>query len=314
MTLVEMDRPTRDGRGKDSALRDWVRALEATAPIAGQPQRLLLDAIEEIAQIHGDAAALISERGTLTYRALVERSRRYARWALEQKLAKGQTVCLMMPNRPDYMAIWLGITAVGGVVSLINTQLRGPSLAHCIDIVAPAHVIVAAECVEQFRSAQLNTRPKIWSYGGSDYLPIDRELERFSPAPLTDAERRATSIADRALTIYTSGTTGLPKAANVSHRRLMQWSLWFAGLMNTGPDDRMYDCLPMYHSIGGVVGDRRAVGSRRIGRRSARNFPQANSGTTSPIGIARCFNISANFAATSSMRRNIRASASIACG
>ncbi len=61
------------------------------------------------------------------------------------------------------------------------------------------------------------------------------------------------TIADRALTIYTSGTTGLPKAANVSHRRLLQWSLWFAGLLDTGPDDRMYDCLPMYHSIGGVV-------------------------------------------------------------
>ncbi len=60
----------------------------------------------------------------------------------------------MMPNRPEYMAVWLGITAVGGVVSLVNTQLRGPSLAHCIDIVAPTHVIVAAECVEQFRSAQ----------------------------------------------------------------------------------------------------------------------------------------------------------------
>ena len=33
----------------------------------------------------------------------------------------------------------------------------------------------------------------------------------------------------------------------------MQWSLWFAGLMDIGPDDRMYDCLPMYHSVGGVV-------------------------------------------------------------
>jgi fatty-acyl-CoA synthase len=253
MTLIEMDRPMRDGRRRDSALRDWVRALEATAPIAGQPRRILLDAVGDIAQIHGDAPALIGEHDTLTYRALVERSRRYARWALGQKLGKGQTVCLVMPNRPDYMAAWLGITAVGGVVSFVNTQLRGPSLTHCIDIVAPAHAIVAAECVEQFRSAQLTARPKIWSYGGSDYLPIDRELERFSSSPLTDAERRATSIADRALTIYTSGTTGLPKAANVSHRRIMQWSLWFAGLMDIGPDDRMYDCLPMYHSVGGVV-------------------------------------------------------------
>ena len=71
-----------------------------------------------------------------------------------QRLAKGEMVCLMMPNRPDYMAIWLGITSVGGVVALINTQLRGPSLAHCIDVVAPTHVIVAAELLEQFRWRQ----------------------------------------------------------------------------------------------------------------------------------------------------------------
>ncbi len=82
---------------------------------------------------------------------------------------------------------------------------------------------------------------------------IDREVERHSAERLTPAERRGATTADRALLIYTSGTTGLPKAANVSHHRLLQWSFWFAGLMNTGPDDRMYDCLPMYHSIGGVV-------------------------------------------------------------
>ncbi|MFZ3225605.1 MAG: hypothetical protein WA230_08830, partial [Xanthobacteraceae bacterium] len=64
MTLVEMDSPTRDGRGKDSALGDWVRALEATAPIARQPQRILLDAVDDIAQTHGDAVALIAEYGT----------------------------------------------------------------------------------------------------------------------------------------------------------------------------------------------------------------------------------------------------------
>jgi fatty-acyl-CoA synthase len=251
MALVDMERQTRAGR--DTALRDWVRALAATAPIAGNPQRILPAAIEELAQSQGEAEALISQSGTLTYRALAERARRYARWARDQDLAKGDTVCLLMPNRPEYMAIWLGITAVGGVVSLLNTQLRGPALAHCIDIVAPAHVIVAAECVEQLRSAPLSSRPKIWSHGGRDYARIDREIERFATGPLTAAERRKVTIADRALTIYTSGTTGLPKAANVSHRRLMQWSLWFGGLMDTGPDDRMYDCLPMYHSVGGVA-------------------------------------------------------------
>ena len=162
-----------------------------------------------------------------------------------------------MPNRPEYMAIWLGITAVGGVVALLNTQLRGPSLAHCIDIVAPKHVIVAAELPREFatRRAHIASQPKIWAHGAATarYERIDRAIERFSGRPLTAAERRAVTIADRALLIYTSGTTGLPKAANVSHRRLMQWSLWFAGLMNTRPGDRMYNCLPMYHSVGGVV-------------------------------------------------------------
>ena len=61
------------------------------------------------------------------------------------------------------------------------------------------------------------------------------------------------TIEDRALFIYTSGTTGLPKAANVSHARLMQWSHWFAGMLETGAGDRLYNCLPMYHSVGGVL-------------------------------------------------------------
>jgi fatty-acyl-CoA synthase len=253
MALIEVEREAPANRGKDSALHDWVRALEATAPIAANPRRILPGVIEEMAQSRGSATALISSHGDLTFRALAERANRYARWALGQNLAKGETVCLVMPNRPEYMAIWLGITSVGGVVALINTQLRGQSLAHCIDLVAPKHVIVAAELIEEFRSAALSGQPAVWSHGGHAPLRIDLEVERFSPVPLTDAERRFVTTADRALTIYTSGTTGLPKAANVSHHRLMQWSFWFAGLMDTGPNDRMYDCLPMYHSIGGVV-------------------------------------------------------------
>src|ERR1700730_278661 len=137
MALVEIERPTRGGAGKDTALHDWVRALEATAPIAGKAQPTLPRVIEELARRQGGADALISARGTFTYRTLSERANRYARWAFDQELARGETVCLMMPNRPEYMAIWLGVASVGGVVSLINTQLRGPPLAHCIDIVAP---------------------------------------------------------------------------------------------------------------------------------------------------------------------------------
>ena len=74
--------------------------------------------------------------------------------------------------------------------SLINTQLRGPSLAHCIDIVAPAHVIVAAELHRAIAAPRNCTgAAKIWAHGraegsAADYPRIDREIERFSPAPL----------------------------------------------------------------------------------------------------------------------------------
>jgi fatty-acyl-CoA synthase len=255
MTLIEAEQARPRTGGKDSALRDWVRALEATAPIAGNPQRILPQVIEEQAETRGDAPALLSTGECLTYRALNERVNRYARWALAQNLGKGETVCLVMPNRPEYLAIWLGITKVGGVVSLINTNLRGSALAHCLDIVAPKHIIVASELCGEIRAAlaPVASRPKVWSHGSDDFIRIDSTIEKLSGGRLTEAERRGVATTDRALHIYTSGTTGLPKAAHVSHHRLMQWSFWFAGLMNTGPDDRMYDCLPLYHSVGGVV-------------------------------------------------------------
>ena len=96
----------------------WLRALELTAPIASHPHRILPTVIEELAEQFGEAPALLSDRECLTYRVLAERSNRYARWALDQRLTKGDAVCLFMPNRPEYMAIWLGITRAGGVVSL----------------------------------------------------------------------------------------------------------------------------------------------------------------------------------------------------
>jgi fatty-acyl-CoA synthase len=244
-------------RAAPSPAKAWQRALEATAPIAANPTRTLPAILDELADRHRDAPALISEHATLSYRALAARANRYARWALAHGVAKGDAVCLMMPNRPDYMAAWLGITRVGGVVALINTNLTERSLAHCVDIAMPRHVIVAAELIEAFAGARpfLATRPQVWTHDadGADARRIDRDLARYAEAPLAASEQRAITIDDKALYIYTSGTTGLPKAANIRHARVLSWSYWFAGMMDTRADDRMYDCLPMYHSVGGVV-------------------------------------------------------------
>ena len=219
--------------GNGSAAKAWLRALELTAPIARTPDRILSTVIEELAAQRGDAPSLLSDRECLTYRGLAARVNQYARWALDAGIAKGEVVCLLMTNRPEYMAIWLGVTSVGGVVSLLNTNLPGPSLAHCINVVSPKHIIVAAEFSEQLctTSPALSVAPTIWVHGAEheQFPRIDVEIERASGEPLSRAERRSPTIEDRALYIYTSGTTGLPKAAKVSHARIMQWSHWFAG-------------------------------------------------------------------------------------
>jgi fatty-acyl-CoA synthase len=234
----------------------WLRALDLTAPIPRNRDRILSTVMAELAEQYGDKPALESERERLTYRGLSERINQYARWALAQGIAKGEVVGLLMTNRPEYLAVWLGITSVGGVVSLLNTNLPGPSLAHCIRVASPKHLIIAAEFTSQLAETRphLPQAPAIWIHGGEhgSYRRIDLELEKHSGQPLSQDERRPPTIEDRALYIYTSGTTGLPKAANISHARVMQWGHWFAGMMGVQSTDRMYNCLPMYHSVGGV--------------------------------------------------------------
>jgi fatty-acyl-CoA synthase len=263
-----------------SPAKAWLRALEMTAPIARNRSRTLPTVIEEVAAQMGDAPALLSDGENLTYSALTQRANRYARWALEQGLAKGDVVCLLMTNRPEYFAIWLGITGVGAVVSLLNTNLVGSSLAHCIRIVSPKKIIVAAELVETLTEVlpALAPSPAIWTHGhdNAPFPRIDQAIERYSGERLGNGERRLPAIDDLALYIYTSGTTGLPKAARVSHVRGMQWSHWFAGMMDVQPIDRMYNCLPMYHSVGGVqaIGAMLVAGGSVVVREkfSARQF------------------------------------------
>jgi fatty-acyl-CoA synthase len=242
----------------------WARALTLTAKVDANPHRLLPDVIQDFSDANGDAIAVVSVEANWCYRSLAETINQYSRWALDQNIQKGDVVCLLMQNHPDYLAIWLGITRVGGVVALINDRIFGETLAHCIRIVEPIFVIAPWQAHQAVVDARtdLGASFSLWVHGGdlSGIARIDAEAARHSGERLSSEESRPMDISDRALCIYTSGTTGLPKAANVSHRRLMTWSYWFSGLIAVQPSDRMYNCLPMHHSTGGVV----AVGAMLV--------------------------------------------------
>ena len=250
---------------KQSPLKAWVRALERTARLDQDRSLTLPILIDILSERLQEAPALTSRESSLSYRGLARACHAYARWAVEERLEFGDVVCLLMENRPEYLAIWLGLSRLGITVALINTNLSGELLAHSLNTVAPRYVLTSARLAPALDAVRGELAPRVqcWALGaGAHTLPrLDLAVAALAAGPPDGLLYRAPTLADRALCIYTSGTTGLPKAANVSHYRLMQWSHWFAGLMDVTPADRMYNCLPLYHSVGGVV----AAGATLVG-------------------------------------------------
>ncbi len=245
-----------NGANAKFARQAWLRALERTAFIERNPGITLPLLIDRLALDFESAPALVSADATMSFRELASRCHQYARWGLAQGVRPGDAVSLLMGNCAEYLCVWLGLTRIGATVALANTHVSGDSLAHSINLVAPKLVIVDGALAPALAAVvpRIESAPAIWVHGaGADFSALRTALDGVSTEPLSESECAAARLDDTALYIYTSGTTGLPKAARITHYRLMQWSHWFAGLLDTGPQDRMYDCLPLYHSVGGVV-------------------------------------------------------------
>jgi fatty-acyl-CoA synthase len=235
-----------------------VRALSKISKVANNPGRTYPNVVRSLAETYGDKVAIISDRETLTFRGYDRRGDQYARWAIAEGIVKGDVVALMMPNRPEFLAVWLGITRAGGVVALLNTNLTGSPLAYCANIVKAKHVIVDAGLIDNFRTAEphLTERPRLWSHGAAAerFERIDTVVDALPNTPIPDSDLPRLTIEDRCLYVYTSGTTGLPKAANINHYRVQGIMYAFNANMRVKPNDRIYVCLPLYHTSGGVLG------------------------------------------------------------
>jgi fatty-acyl-CoA synthase len=214
------------------------------------------DDLEAAVDRHGGRTAILFEDERWTYADLEQRANRYAAWALAQGLRPGGTVALFMENRPDYLAVWFGMAKVGVATALINSQLVGAGLAHCVDTAGAAHVIVDASLAKAWRSAapHLESPARAWLSGGAaeDFTALDPVLTR-EPFTRPDRSVRAGTRAENlALLIFTSGTTGLPKAARITHLRLLLTMHSFAAATGATARDVIYAPLPLYHTVGGV--------------------------------------------------------------
>ncbi len=237
-------------------LRGLNRTLARVKAIAPDSDNLVCDDLQAAVEKWRDRQAMSFEGRLATYGELDAIANRFAHWGKGLNLRKGQTVALFMSNRLEYFAVWYGLSKIGVVTALINNQLSGLPLAHCLNIAGASHVIVDPETSPVFEAAKtlLDKPMQQWVLGPAfgDQRDLVQALKSCSQLPPDKSVREGMKARDTALLIFTSGTTGLPKAARITHSRAQLYMRGFAGATGARPTDRIYVTLPLYHATGGL--------------------------------------------------------------
>jgi fatty-acyl-CoA synthase len=237
-------------------MRGLNRTLKRVKSIAPDSPNLICDDLQEAVDQWRDRSAMTFEGRTVSYGELDAMANRFAHWGKGLNLRRGQTVALFMPNRLEYFAIWYGLSKIGVVTALINNQLSGLALAHCLNISQASCIIVDAETSPVFETAKplLEKSLSQWIMGPAhgDQRDLVQALKSCSQLPPDKGVREDIRAHDTALLIFTSGTTGLPKAARITHVRAQLYMRGFAGSTGAKASDRIYVALPLYHATGGL--------------------------------------------------------------
>ena len=239
-------------------LRKLARALGRIRKIDPESDVLVCDDFEAAVDKYEDHTAISFENDRLTYRQLDALANRFAAWGLAQGLKPRDAVALLLPNRSEYVAAWMGLAKIGVAAALINNNLTGAALAHSLSISNADHVITDAESIHAIETIRAGL-PRPLTYWLIDaqseaHRSLNLKEPKRAPERPPKSLRDGLKSMDVALYIYTSGTTGMPKAAKITHVRAQLYMRGFAGATGAKADDTIYCALPLYHATGGLCG------------------------------------------------------------
>ncbi|KAJ4363340.1 hypothetical protein N0V95_001113 [Ascochyta clinopodiicola] len=198
-----------------------------------------------------------AELGTSTAK-VHDKAVQWAHFFLEQGVKPGDMVGTYLTNSADFIVIWLGLWCIGCAPAMLNYNLKGDAMIHCLRIANVKVVLVDAdaECAERFEEVRGKVEGEL---GVTPFTVDDALLQRIYSGRTDvpgDEYRENVSGFDPTCLLYTSGTTGLPKAGkfmiNRYHERGNPDKLPFD--QTAGPNgDRWYCCMPLFHGTGGLA-------------------------------------------------------------
>ncbi|MEM9939683.1 MAG: long-chain-acyl-CoA synthetase [Pseudomonadota bacterium] len=233
-----------------------IKLKKLTEPLSPDATELVPDDLEKTVDKYPNNAAFRFEGAVTSYAEFDARANQIANWALGKGLKPRDVVAVYMENCPDYVAVWYGLSKIGVVSALINHNLAGEALAHCINIAEAKMVITSSGQDEGISSVngQLEGDPKVWTLGGEVGEDLEAALVAVLKTRPDQSHRDDLRGRDLCLFVYTSGTTGLPKAARLPHYRVQGMMRTFIAPTGTTSRDRVYVPLPLYHGTGGICG------------------------------------------------------------
>ena len=262
---------------------NWPEGVPFTLKYPEIPVYALLD---ESAEKHPDATALIYQDKRITYQELKEEVDRFATALQKMGVARRDKVALFLPNIPQFVISYYGALKAGAIVTAISPLYKEREAVHQIhDSGAETLVILDLlyPAVENVMG-ELGLKRTIVT-GIKDYLPtvkrvlgsllgkvpsydvkMGEDMHRFldlikgyppSPEPVEVDPKE-----DLALLQYTGGTTGIPKGAMLTHYNLVSNAFMCNAWLNAKEGEEVQiNVLPLYHIYGMTVTMNNAIAS-----------------------------------------------------